>query len=297
MRLDAQDVTARLGGHWYSTYGVAPCPVCQAERRGDQLALTLRDGETGHLLAHCKKSGCDYARICAALSFSGIAADGAPSDPEITAQRAADRRAAEIRQANAALMLWHAAQAIAGTPAERYLRTARGISAPLPDTLRFLASAPHPGGQAFPAMIAQVQGVEFFAVHRTYLCPDGQGKAAIEPAKAMLGGCKGGAVALTQAQHGPLVVCEGIETGLSLASGLVAMPAMIWAALSTSGMKGLILPQTPGHLIVATDGDAPGCAAGNALAQRACALGWRVELLQAPPGADWNDVLKAWSNA
>ena len=93
MKLDAQDVTARLGGHWYSTYGVAPCPVCQTERRGDQLALTLRDGTTGHLLAHCKKSGCEYALICAALFFSGIANDSAPPDPELAAQRAAERRA------------------------------------------------------------------------------------------------------------------------------------------------------------------------------------------------------------
>lgn len=125
----------------------------------------------------------------------------------------------------------------------------------------------------------------------------GKARPLSSPPRRCWAGCKGGAVALTQARRGPLVVCEGIETGLSLASGLVVMPAMIWAALSTSGMKGLILPRTPGHLIVATDGDAPGCAAGNALAQRACALGWRVDLLQAPSGADWNDVLKAWSNA
>ena len=297
MRLDAQDVTARLGGHWYSTYGVAPCPICQAEQRSDQNALTLSDGENGHLLAHCKKSDCNYTLICAALSFSGIPARSTPLDPEIAPQRAVDRRATEVRQASAAFLMWETAQPITGTPAELYLREARRISAPLPETLRFLASAKHPGGQAFPVMIALVQGVELFAVHRTYLRPDGQGKAEVEPAKAMLGGCKGGAVALAVAQRGPLVVCEGIETGLSLASGLVAMPATIWAALSTSGLKGLILPRMPGHLIVATDGDAPGRAAGNSLAQRAFALGWRVEFLPAPPGTDWNDVLKKWSNA
>lgn len=297
MRLDACEVTARLGGHWYSTYGVAPCPVCQAERRDDQHALTLRDGDNGQLLAHCKKSDCNYSLICAVLSFSGIAANAAQPDPDQADRRAAERRITDIRQANAAFLLWHSAKSIAGTPAEHYLRTARGISAALPDTLRFSPSVPHPTGYSLPAMIALVQGVAHFAVHRTYLRQDGQGKATIEPAKAMLGACKGGAVALASAQRGPLVVCEGIETGLSLASGLVASSATIWAALSTSGMKGLTLPRMPSHLIVATDGDVPGRDAGNALAQRAFALGWRVELLHAPSGTDWNDILKQRSNA
>lgn len=48
---------------------------------------------------------------------------------------------------------------------------------------------------------------------------------------------------------------------------------------------------TPGRLTIATDGDAPGRAAGHALATRAAVLGWRVSLLPAPEGRDWNDVL------
>ena len=91
--------------------------------------------------------------------------------------------------------------------------------------------------------------------------------------------------------EGPLVVAEGIETALSLASGLLGKPATIWAALSTSGMRGLILPPLPGRLTVAADGDQPGCEAAMALASRAEALGWRVSLLPAPDGRDWNDVL------
>jgi hypothetical protein len=291
MRLDAQDMTARLGGHWYYTYGVAPCPVCQSERYVDQRALTLRDGDNGHLLAHCKKSGCDYLQICTFLAFTSAPPNVLPSTPRKAAQRTAKRRNAEKSQSTAAYSLWHAAQPITGTPAERYLRTARCISGPLPETLRFCPAASHPSGQSFPAMIAQVQNVALFAVHRTYLRPDGRGKAEIEPAKAMLGSCKGGAVALTNTQSGPLVICEGIETGLSLASGLLSTPSTIWAALSTSGIRGLKLPHSPGHLIVATDGDEPGYQAGQALAQRAYALGWRVELLPAPTGTDWNDIL------
>jgi hypothetical protein len=87
------------------------------------------------------------------------------------------------------------------------------------------------------------------------------------------------------------LVAEGVETALSLASGLLRAPATVWATLSASGMAGLRLPERPGQLTVATDGDEAGRAAGYALAERATALGWTVALLPAPSGRDWNDVL------
>ena len=87
------------------------------------------------------------------------------------------------------------------------------------------------------------------------------------------------------------MVAEGIETALSLASGLLDAPATVWAALSTCGMRGLRLPPAPGRLTIASDGDDAGRAAAQALATRAHGLGWQVELLPAPEGCDWNDVL------
>jgi len=67
-------------------------------------------------------------------------------------------------------------------------------------------------------------------------------------------------------------------------------PAAVWAALSTNGLRGLHLPACLARLIVATDGDPAGAAAGHALAERAAGLGWTVSLLAAPKGRDWNDV-------
>ena len=90
---------------------------------------------------------------------------------------------------------------------------------------------------------------------------------------------------------GPLLVAEGIETALSLASGLLQRPATIWATLSTSGMRGLFLPSGKGRLTIATDGDGAGRAAGHELAGRAHAAGWTVSTLPAPNGRDWNDIL------
>ena len=57
--INARNLSQQLGGHWYGRYGTAPCPICQTERRKDQNALTLSDNEN-RLLAHCKKSGCDF---------------------------------------------------------------------------------------------------------------------------------------------------------------------------------------------------------------------------------------------
>ncbi|MEL0439217.1 toprim domain-containing protein [Phycobacter sp. 'Weihai'] len=108
----------------------------------------------------------------------------------------------------------------------------------------------------------------------------------------MLGPTKGGAVHLS-AGSGALVVAEGIETTLSLMSGLYPGDHRFWAALSATGMAALDLPERPGRLVIAPDGDQTGREAAIKLAERACALGWRVFLLPAPEGQDWNDVLQA----
>jgi phage/plasmid primase-like uncharacterized protein len=91
------------------------------------------------------------------------------------------------------------------------------------------------------------------------------------------------------------VVAEGIETGLSLLCGLLDAPATVWAALSTSGIRALRLPETPGELVIAADRDdgGAGMAAAENLAERAQVLGWQVWLWPAPEGQDWNDALRA----
>ena len=284
---DAQTLTRTLGGIWRGQSGNAPCPVCQIERRRDQQGLSLRM-EGGRLLAFCHKTGCTFRDIATA---AGLPPGAVMNDA--TAQREANKIQAEniARRENQAKALWHdgTTAPIDGTLAEAYLR-GRGITCALPGSLRFQPNGWHATGNHLPMMLARVDGAAGFAVHRTYLGGEGLGKAAVAPAKAMLGPCAGGAVRLSGAV-GPLVVCEGIETGLSLLCGLLRTPATVWAALSTSGIRGLHLPPMPGRLTIAADGDQPGRKAAFALASRATALGWRVSLLPAPNDRDWNDVL------
>lgn len=286
---EAQSITLALKGRWYGRYGAARCPAHDDR----DPSLTLADAPDGRLLAHCK-AGCGFTDVLDALRGLGViegTGEAPRTDPaEIAARHAAQRRENEKR-ARQALACWNEAVPIRGTLAEAYLRH-RAISCDLPDTLRFHPACWHPSAKRLPAMVALVEGGARLAVHRTYLRHDGAGKADAAPNKAMLGGCAGGAVRLAEGD-GPLVVAEGIETALSLACGLLRGPATIWAALSTSGMTGLCLPDGPrGRLTVATDGDAPGKAAGHALAERADALGWTVSILPAPEEHDFNDILR-----
>ncbi|WP_114966424.1 DUF7146 domain-containing protein [Alkalilacustris brevis] len=286
---DARELTLALGGRWHGRYGAAPCPVCQPERRKGQNALTVADGDGGRLVLHCKKSACAFLDILAAAGLRS--GDYAPPDAATLVRREAERRAEAQRKAEQAKRLWQEAQPIAGTTAEAYLR-GRGITCQLPRTLRFHGACWHgPTAKRYPAMVAAVQGAGAASVHRTWLRADGSGKADIDLAKAMLGATAGGAVQLA---GGPsrLVVGEGIESTLSLLCGLLDDPATVWAALSTSGLRGLHLPTQPARLTIAADGDKPGRNAAHALAERAHALGWQVSLLPAPDGFDWNDYIQ-----
>ena len=285
---DAREVTINLGGKWHHKYGAAPCPVCQSGRHKAQNALTIADGQNGGLVLDCKKSACAFLDILAA---AGVTSGSYKSpDPETLAKREAEQLKEAKKRAAQAKAIWSEALPIDGTLAETYLR-GRGITCALPKSLRFHPQCWHGAtAKRYPAMVAAVQGNRLAAVHRTYLQADGSGKADIEPAKMMLGATAGAAVRLTEAQVA-LVVSEGVETALSLSSGLLSAPAAVWAALSASGMRGLSLPPQAGQLTIASDGDAAGREAASALAARADALGWQVTLLPAPEGLDWNDVL------
>jgi hypothetical protein len=287
--MNARELTLSLRGRWHGRYGCAPCPVCQPDSRRDQNGLTLGDGRAG-LLLNCKKSGCDFRDILAAAGVK----PGDYSKPDLReiVRRKAQDSAEAIRRSDTAKRIWAEAKPIAGTIAQRYLR-GRGISCALPDSLRFHPSCHHgPSQTALPAMVALVEGGEGFAIHRTYLRADGSGKAGLPDGdKMMLGKVCGGAVRLSDAP-GRLVVAEGIESALSLMSGLLSGTATVWAALSTSGMRSLRLPDVPGLIAIATDPDLQGREAAQALAKRAHGAGWRVSILDPGNGRDFNDILQ-----
>jgi len=188
-----------------------------------------------------------------------------------------------------ALDVWEATSPAQGTLVETYLRS-RGITVEPPLAIRFHPGLQHPGGYSWPAMVALVtDGVseEPVAVHRTFLARDGNGKAAVEQQKMMLGPCKGGVVRL--APHGDtLLVGEGIETCLS---AMQASGTPTWAALSTSGLRGLALPPAIHSVTILADGDEAGEAAARDAGGRWVRERRRVRVARPPKGADFNDLL------
>jgi putative DNA primase/helicase len=245
------------------------------------------------VLVRCH-AGCDQDDLIAVLRSRGLWEDRGYRRDRFTRRRP-ERPAGGVpdsdstKRVDAALAIWNAAGPTQGTLVETYL-VARGIHLISPTTLRFHAALKHPSGGVWPAMVALVtRGSDDtpIAVHRSFLARDGSGKAPVDPQKMMLGPCSGGAVRL-----GPigdrLMIAEGIETALS---AMQATGEPTWAALSTSGLRALDLPDRVRDVIVLADGDDAGEAAA-----RDCALRWkregrRVRIARPPQGTDFNDVL------
>jgi phage/plasmid primase-like uncharacterized protein len=164
--------------------------------------------------------------------------------------------------------------------------------------LRFLGDCPHPTCRRLPAMVAAVHDAdgELIAIHRTYLRPDGSGKAEIEPEKASLGRFAGGAIRIYPTAT-ELLVAEGIESAAA-AGRLLGLPA--WAAISAGNLaKTMMLPSEVRAVVIAADNDLPdlkGRRPGHEAARDA-ATRWRAEGRQvriALPdriGSDFNDLL------
>lgn len=166
---------------------------------------------------------------------AGLEAGGGPAEDEDRARRQAH-----------ALAIWAESTAAAGSPVVRYLES-RGIRVPPPASLRFHRALWQPDAKReMPAMVAamtvEVESAfdgaprsRVVAVHRTWLAPDGRGKADVPRAKMMLGIAAGAAVRLAPA--GPrLALAEGIETALSVMQSCPGLP--VWAAGSLGAIAG-----------------------------------------------------------
>ena len=164
----------------------------------------------------------------------------------------------------------------------------RGLK--VPADLLFHPSLKHwPTQTEHPAIVAKVKDLHGVvkAIHRTYLKPDGSGKADIEPNRMMLGDCIGHAVQLSPFTD-TLGVAEGIETAAS-AEVLTGVPT--WAVLSTSGMRGFIWPEQLKNLVIFRDAGKPGMDAAEALSARAMHAGITVHICAPKSNDDFNTDL------
>jgi putative DNA primase/helicase len=271
------DALARLEGVRPCASGyTAKCPA----HRDRNASLSLREGKNGKPLFKCF-AGCDYRAILDALGDQPRGRILSPLSTPPTLD--------EAHRTEYSLRIWREARLAVGTLVEVYLR-ARGITSPIPPSIRFHPSLKHPSAGYLPAMVAGVQAMDgqIMAIHRTYLRPDGTGKANVDRQKMMLGPCAGGAVRFAKPTS-TVAVAEGIETSLSVAQ---ACPRLaVWAALSTSGMVALQLPDAVCEVIICADADPAGRKAAMNLAMRLGREGRIVRTAYPPVGNDFNDIL------
>jgi hypothetical protein len=251
-------------------------------------------GEHGDLLDVIRES-------CGLLDFKDVADEARrflslpQPEPDPQPQPRPRPSSAPAGSPESARRLVSMSQPITGTIVETYLRK-RGITA-LHGTgaLRF-----HPRcyyrpdsyspTETWPAMIASVTDLDnrITGAHRTWLSPDGSGKAPIDTPRRAMGDLLGNAVRFDRATH-VMAAGEGIETMLSLRMALPHMPMV--AALSAAHLAAILFPATLRRLYIARDDDLAGDNAMASLVERAQAVGIEAITLS-PRLGDFNEDLR-----
>jgi hypothetical protein len=265
-----------------------PCPICGPDRRSEnnrrRKVFRVWHTAPGFLTYSCAR--------CGARGYARAQDPVAPLRQQVVVKaRAEDQQAAAATPAakrDKARWLWSQRQPIEGTPAEIYLREARGYGGPLPATLGFLpARAKYP-----PAMIGafgliderepgiiSISDEAVAGIHLTRLAPDGAGKAGTDADKIMIGTPLSSPIVLAvPGDLAGLAIAEGIEDALSVheATGLG-----VWAAGAASFMPALAAA-VPGWIECVTilvDDDSAGRTNADALAERLEGRGFSVRLI------------------
>ncbi|RWQ62408.1 toprim domain-containing protein [Mesorhizobium sp.] len=255
-----------------------------------------QNGEHGDLLDVIRES-------CGLIEFRDVADEArrflAMPRPPAQSHCAQRQPAAARGSPEAARRLFGMSRRIAGTLAERYL-AGRGILL----TAHERALRYHPGcyyrdlvtgeSQTLPALIAGVTSLDgrITGLQRTWLAPDGNGKAQLDDPRRSLGHLLGNAIWLGLEPGLPIPVMaagEGFETMASLRTVMPSLP--VAAATSANHLAGLTFPPGCRRLYIAADADAAGRHGIQRLSQRAGEAGILSMVLR-PQLGDFNDDLR-----
>ncbi|MEM1051163.1 MAG: CHC2 zinc finger domain-containing protein [Pseudomonadota bacterium] len=188
-----------------------------------------------------------------------------------------------------ALEIWRAALPIHGTLAETYLRS-RAIACELPMSLRYAELPYGKDSRVYPCLVACVSSPEgpLQGIQRTFLAPDGLGKAEVPKPKLSLGSISGGAIRL-----GPLaadmVLCAGVEDGLSLVQEL---GRSVWAVPGDSNLASVRFPPFVKSVAVGGDNDASGRSSTEKAARAYDERGLDVRMFFPTHAKDFNEQLQ-----
>jgi hypothetical protein len=160
-----------------------------------------------------------------------------------------------------------------------------------------------------PALVSAMvlEDGTFAAVHRTWINPLEPGqKADLDPPRKMWPASEGAAIRLWRGEGQlaendarakglscPLVVCEGVEDGLSIA--MMVPEYRVHAAGSLPGLLSYTPPACASEIIVSADNDwgkPQALAMLRRAVERLRGFGRPVKVARSPEGKDFNDLLK-----
>jgi hypothetical protein len=250
-------------------------------------SLLISDRDDCGVIVHCF-AGCDWRDVLDKLRDMRLIEDRRSQHRGDTVRRCEPVQPDPPPTPNPlAIELWRQAEPIEETLAQKYLRS-RGLSA-IPPTLRFLPRCAHSyiANIPFDAMVAAVQGADrhIIAAQITWLAADGNGKAAIKPARRIIGSLHDGAVRLGLAGD-TLGIAEGVETAMA-AQQLSGVPC--WAALGVR-MRNVAIPGAVKKLHFFGDNGEPGHKAVESAAAAHPNIR-RVMRFPAPDFSDYADYL------
>lgn len=216
--------------------------------------MSVTETRDGRPLVHCH-AGCTQSQLIAALKARGLWDGAAKVDPSypgfLTRPHDGHVDRDERERQELARALWDKGNPIGGTLAETYLK-ARSIVSPASAALRYLPRLRHaPSGREWPCMLAALTDFrdQVTAVQRTWLSPDGTGKAQVDQPKMTLGPMGHSAVKLA-APASQLGIAEGIETALS-ARQIYQIPT--WACLSAHRLFAVRVPPHVEMVVIFAD--------------------------------------------
>ena len=239
----------------------------------------------------CGKGGdvIDFVRELHQVEFRDAAAMLAAGDmPAIALEPIDQPKRSKQQRIEDARAIWRASAPATGTPAETYLRS-RGLDLPIPETIRFARLTYGNHGPKHPCLVAVITGPDnrLCGIQRTYLAADGCGKANVRKPKLSLGRISGGAIRLAPAAC-DLIVCEGLEDGLTLQQQL---GQSVWVAAGAGNMHKMAFPPLVSCVTIGGDADVAGRAAAEKARREFASLNLATRIIFPVAAKDFNAEL------
>ncbi|MBB4087977.1 toprim domain-containing protein [Sphingomonas carotinifaciens] len=276
----AERIVRQLGGRWQGKSAMCQCPA----HADGTASLSIRVGERA-VLFHCF-AGCTAEAIMAALRSGKILAP-VGHDPGQRQDGGGDLN-------KVALAVWRHAEPFPGTLADRYLRS-RAI---VPESVvaRYDPRCQCGSGAAkayAPALIVPIEDdTGVIAIHRTWLSPDGRGKADMPEPKRMLGNPGTGAVRWGGIPvDGILRLAEGVEDAASVMNMLGAGHS-VWPVLGIERYQAVTVPESVHTVVIYSQHGSEAARAIDRAASHLTANGRQLVVKPPPHAGDWNDLLR-----